>query len=347
VSNTISPTIAGLSQPDPRQGSVERAVARDAVRPLPNPNPTQDERRQRLLQLRVRADDPAVALAAIEAAASLRCMLPFTCWSTDIGATAEIGRYLVWSAFNGVVDARRAFRRANVDRYLIGSGTGTERGLRDRRRILYGTGRVLHPREYPPARVVPSPRAKRQIAASTTEIQELKALIPGLPPQLGSRVQVLFDLCYGAGARPADFKTLRGNAISTVRMYERGFSVVTLPNLSGGVRAVPVTDPEISARLLDLAARAGDGLVLAPNAEFAERNIVNRVSEHLRRHGYPGINTAALRNRWALDLSERVPAALLVQLADVLDLRLLSDQREQLHRYKTRHAITLMMEGTR
>ncbi len=219
--------------------------------------------------------------------------------------------------------------------------------MRERRNILYGTGRVLHPREYPPARVLPAPRPKRQAAATPTEISDLEALIPRLPEPLEARAQVLFDLSYGAGARSADFKTLRGNAITTTRSYGRAFSVVTLPNNAGGVRQVPVIDPAISARLIELSARVGSGLVLAPDAKFAERNIANRVSEQMRNRGYPGLNVAALRNRWVLDLAERVPAALLVQLADLVDVRVLADQRDLLPRYKLRHMITLMMEAWR
>lgn len=331
-----------------RSATVPQTVAAEAVRDLPAVPPSEEQRRARLLLLTVRAPNAQIAAAAVEAAATARCLVPFTCLSTDRNTAAAIARFLVWTAYpTGVVDLRRGFRRSNVDRYLRSSGTGAERGLRERRNILYGTGRVLHPREYPPARVVPAPRATRQAAATPTEIRDLKALIPRLPDTLAARAQVLFDLCYGAGARSADFKTLRGTAIATTRSYGRAFSVVTLPNNAGGVRQVPVIDPVISARLVALSARVGPGLVLAPDAEFAERNIVNRVSEKLRARGYPGLNTAALRNRWVLDLAERVPAAMLIQLADLVDVRVLADQRDQLRRYKTRHIITLMMEAWR
>jgi DNA-binding PucR family transcriptional regulator len=140
---------------------------------------------------------------------------------------------------------------------------------------------------------------------------------------------------------------LRGTAITTVRSNGRAICVVSLPNSAGGVRQVPVLDAGVNARLLALAARAGNDLVLAPNREFAERNIVNRIGEDMRRRGYPGLQPAALRNRWILDLAERIPAALLLQLADVLDVRVLSDQRGQLPHYKVRHTITLLQEGPR
>ncbi|KAA0024910.1 hypothetical protein [Antrihabitans cavernicola] len=310
---------------------------------------SEDQRFERLRSMSVRTRDRVLAEAAVDAAARLRARMPISAANTDRNATALIARFLVAEGEAvGVVEERTAFRRANVDRYLtLRAQRGTERSTRECRNILYAAGRVLHPREYPAARVLPAPRFKRQPAATAHEIRDLYALIPGLPTSLGTRVQVLVDLCWGAGARPADFKSLRGTALTSTVMSGRAISVVALPNSAGGVRQVPVIDEAISARLIGLAARTGNGLVLAPSSEFAERNIVNRVSEHLRRRGYKGVDTAALRNRWILDLSERIPAALLMQLADVVDIRVLADQRDLLHRYKLRHAITVMMEANR
>jgi hypothetical protein len=162
------------------------------------------------------------------------------------------------------------------------------------------------------------------------------------------RALALADLSYGVGARPADFKVLRGTAITTVRSHGRAICVVALPNTAGGVRQVPVLDAGINSRLIELAARVGDGLVLAPNAEFAERNIVNRISEKLTNKGYPPVRTVALRNRWILDMAERrIPTAMLLQLADVLDLRVLTDLRKELPHFKIRHAITILQESLR
>ncbi|WP_142926822.1 hypothetical protein [Mycobacterium marinum] len=122
---------------------------------------------------------------------------------------------------------------------------------------------------------------------------------------------------------------------------------MALPNVGGGVRQVPIVDPAISARLLELAATVGDGLLLAPTAAVAERNIANRVSEQLRSHGHPGVETVALRNRWILDLAQRVPAVLLQQLADVCDLRILGDERQLLPQYELRHAASILSEVQR
>lgn len=87
--------------------------------------------------------------------------------------------------------------------------------------------------------------------------------------------------------------------------------------------------------------------MLAPHALTAERNVVNRVSEQLRSLGHPGLDPVALRNRWVLDLAERVPAVLLQQLADLCELRILVDERALVQQYKLRHAITLLTEARR
>ncbi len=332
---------------EPQLDEASALVLRAAVAPLPDPGPDRLERMRVLTGITIRHDDPQVAIDAVTQAATVRCMIEFTRTSTDVKACAELARFLGWAAVDGVVDARRALHRSGVDEYLTLQGYRRPRGLRECRQILYTAGRLFHPREFPPARVLPAPRPKRQTAASHDDIRKLYRLIQEMPPALGMRALALADLSYGVGARPADFKVLRGTAITTVRSDGRAICVVTLPNNAGGVRQVPVLDPGINGRLLALAARAGDDLVLAPNREFAERNIVNRIGEDMRRRGYPGPQPAALRNRWILDLAERIPAALLLQLADVLDIRVLADQRGQLPHYKVRHTITLLREGLR
>ncbi len=324
-------------------------MSRPVVSALPLPKDCDRERYERLLVIRVRSVDSGIGEAAVENAARVRCLLPFTCASTDRNAASLIARFLVAEAsVVGVVDAKSSFRRANVDRYLAARARRrTERSLRECRNVLYAAGRVMHPPEYPAARVLPAPRFKRQEAASVHRVQALYALVPGLPASLARRLEVLIDLSYGAGARSADLKMLRGSAISTVRHDGRELTVVTLPNLGGGTRQVPVFDAVIGSRIADLANHVGDGLLLAPGRDEAERNAPNRISEHLRRLGYGGVSVTALRNRWVLDLAERVPAALLVQLADVVDTRVFADQRGQLPTYSLRHSVAVMGEVQR
>lgn len=323
------------------------AAARAAVKELPALPPSESDRLGRLLRQTVTADSPEVARAAIETAAMLRCQVPFTTAEQDRKTVGHVARFLVWSAFGDVVDPVRAFTKANVDEHLAATATKSKRSYEQRRYVLYGTGRRLHPRQFPLAQPKNAPMRHHHPVASQAEIRRLQTLIPRLPDRLGQRTQALLDLSHGAGARPADLRTLRGTAITSVSVDGRAIAVVALPNLGGGVRQVPVVDPAVSGRLLGLAAHLGDRLVLAPQATVAERNIVNRVSEQLRSHGHAGLDPVALRNRWVLDLAERVPAVLLQQLADLRELRILADERRSLTQFKLRHAITILTEARR
>ncbi len=120
---------------------------------------------------------------------------------------------------------------------------------------------------------------------------------------------------------------------------------MALPNIHGGTRQVPVINPDISARLLEYAHRCGSGYLLATSTGKVERNAANRAGEHLRARGHHGFSPMALRNRWILDMAERIPASLLLQLADVCDLRVLADQRPLLPTYGIQHSIALLNEN--
>lgn len=327
----------------------ERAVevARDAVRPTPPAAITQSERLQALQRVTIRADNRELAAGAVREAARLRCLKHGNGGEDDRKATGLVARFLMWSSFGDVIDPARAFTRANVDEYLIWTKVNSERSLRQRRYILYGIGRELHPQQFPRSHTVPAPRRKRLPAASMAEVARLEHLIPRLPARLAQRAQALFDLSYGAGARAGDFRSLRGTSIISMSVDGRAIAVVALPNRLGGVRQVPVVNPAIAARLLSLSVAVGSGLVLSPKTEQPERNIVNRTNGDLRRHGHAGMNHLGLRNRWILDLAATVPAALLLQLADVSDLRVLVDQRPLLPTYTVRHAITTLQENQR
>lgn len=347
-SDSTNPAVAESKIPEAPAKAVA-AAARAAVRELPSPPPSELDRLTRLSNLTVTlaADNPELARDAIEAAALLRCQIPFTTTGQDRKIVGHIARFLIWSAFGDVVDPIRAFTRANVDEYLVVTATSRRRTLDQMRWVLYGTGRRLHPQQFPRAQPKTAPMRPRHPVASDADVRRLQALIPRLPARLGQRTQALLDLSYGAGARPVDYRSLRGTAVTSIRVDEREIGVVALPNVGGGVRQVPIVDPAISARLLELAATVGDGLLLAPSAAVAERNIANRVSEQLRSHGHPGVETVALRNRWILDLAQRVPAVLLQQLADVCDLRILADERQLLPQYDLRHAASILSEVQR
>ncbi len=72
------------------------------------------------------------------------------------------------------------------------------------------------------------------------------------------------------------------------------------------------------------------------------RNAANKVSESLIRRSDNGVNAAAVRRRWMLDLAETVPAALLMQLADVKELRVLAEQRHHLPSFEIHHGVSWM-----
>ncbi|WP_443986841.1 hypothetical protein, partial [Mycobacterium marinum] len=125
--------IAGTSDrtdgrpPDPAAsdwpGKTVVAVARAAVRELPALAPAESDRLAGLLRQKVAADSPGLATEAIEAAAMLRCQVPFTTAEQDRKTVGHVARFLVWSAFGGVVDPKRAFTKANVDEYLAATAT--------------------------------------------------------------------------------------------------------------------------------------------------------------------------------------------------------------------------------
>ncbi|MCZ0731166.1 hypothetical protein [Mycolicibacterium iranicum] len=347
ASPPVSPQAAAHGPAAESAAKTTMLVAQSAVRELPALPPSEHDRLATLLRQSVGADDPEVARAAIVAAATLRCQVPFTSAEQDRKDVGHVARFLVWAAFGDVVDPVRAFTRANVDEHLAATATASKRSADQRRYILYRTGRRLHPQQFPPRIGMNVSARQRHPVASHAEIARLRTLVPRLPARLSQRTQALLDLSYGAGARPADFRSLRGTAITTTTVDGRAVAVVALPNLGGGVRQVPVWDREIGARLVGLAAGLGDRLILAPHAVAAERNIVNRVGEQLRSHGHPSIDPVALRNRWVLDLAERIPAVLLQQLADLCELRILVDERSLVTQYKLRHAITILDEARR
>jgi hypothetical protein len=95
-----APSAPGTAQAESaRSRMAGQRVAADSVRDLPAVPPTETERRARLLLLSVKAPNPQIATAAVEAAATARCLLPFTRLSTDLNAAAAIARFLVWAAY--------------------------------------------------------------------------------------------------------------------------------------------------------------------------------------------------------------------------------------------------------
>jgi hypothetical protein len=284
---------------------------------------------------------------ALEAGRRLWCATGPSSPYTDKDAVRVVARYLAIDADRmGGFSFKASLRRANVDAYLNYLQTyRTARSMRTVRGQLYTVGRLVHPREYPQRQTLAQPHVPRTPAASTSAVSDLYALAPTLPTSLSQRLFVVLDCCLGAGARPGDFRTLTGKSITEASWDGDTVAVVTLPNIAGGTRQVPVADVEVSRRLLALArSRKWRFLLPSTNGEV-ERNATNRVAEHLRRRGYPGVDANALRNRWLLDMATRIPAALMLQLADVRTAQILSDQRDQLPTFGLQQAIALTKEN--
>ncbi|MCA1008640.1 hypothetical protein LCL87_23285 [Rhodococcus hoagii] len=337
----FTPPRKAVSRPDPVEMVVD-SIVREMI-----PVAGADDRFDRLLErVQIRTRDEALGTEAVRAAAALRCRMPEGTWGTEVVVTQTIARFLAAeAAVTGRFDPRAALRRANVDRYLEEQRGYGSRSLHTRLWMLYAAGRIFHPGEYPRERAI-APRTKHVPPASTVEVAQLLALVPTLSAVVGRRLQTVVDLCWGVGARRADFRYLQGTAISTRRWQGKTVALVELRNNAGGTRTVPAFKPDLVERLGRLSDYAGDGLVLAPHKKTTQRNEVNRIAEALRRLGHPGVNPVALRHRWMLDMAERLPAALVLQLADVVDLKVISDYR-RLTTYRLAHALTMMGEAFR
>ncbi|MBM4600883.1 hypothetical protein GS440_22060 [Rhodococcus hoagii] len=323
-------------------------VVRDRELQKMIPETGSNERFDRLVErVKVRTRDKVLGAEAVKFGAALRCQMPEGTWGTEVAVTQMIARYLAAeAAVTGRFDPRAALRRANVDRYGAEQLEFGSQSLSSFMWMLYAAGRLLHPGEFPRKARATAPRPKHVPPAETSEIERLLALVPTLSGVNGRRLQTVVDLCWGAGARRADFRYLCGSAITTRTWQDRTVALVELRNNAGGVRAVPVFDPAMVERLAALSEYSGEGLVLAPAKTVTHRNEINRVAESLREQGHRGFNPLALRHRWMLETAERLPAAIVLQLADVIDLRVISDHR-RLPVYGLEYILETMSEAIR
>jgi hypothetical protein len=334
----------------------DQAVAADLSIPQPlvakasEPLPVEGLDPARLTALRAfrqRASDSSLSQSAVESAALVWARTQFSAAGTDRQAMSILSRLLLDEGLlYGFVDARRALKRTSVDRWLIRFGQRrTKNSLRTYKSLLYTAGRALWPNEYPAPRAVDAARGKSRPAAKREDVRDLHGLAPTLSLSLRRRVNAVLDLCGSAGARPGELKQLLGTDIRALDVGSHRVAVVRIKSRIGVVREVPVVQPAAVPRLLELAEAVGPGRVLSSErSDGASRNAVNDIAGALRREGHPGINPEQLRNRWVLDLAARVPATLLLQLADVGDLRILSDQRQLLPRYETSAAAATLLE---
>lgn len=305
--------------------------------PAPGTNP----RFERLLPVKIRCRDQALGEEAVRIAAAFQCALREATEGTDVAVTQALARYFaVEAAVTGRLDPRSALRRANVDRYLTEQIEFGSKSLRSLRWMFYSAGCLLHPGEFPRENAV-AYRTNHVPAAAPDEVRRLYGLVPTLPTLLAQRLQAVVDLCWGVGARRADFRYLKGNSISVRRRDGRPVALVELRNNSGGTRLVPAIEPILVDNLARLSDYAGDGLVLAPHKQTTHRNELNRVAEGLRKRGHRGYNPVALRHRWMVDLAEQLPAALVLYLADIGDLRVIS-LHQRIPEYKLERILTAM-----
>ncbi|WP_341258413.1 hypothetical protein [Gordonia malaquae] len=263
------------------------------------------------LQLR----QPAVGELVREAAARAQASTPFTTERTDIDGFRAVVRLLVAYFYQtGHVDARRALKRSNIDKYLV------ERTLKTRRTVrwqLYCAGRVLYPGEFPPRAVVEAPRQTATPASTEREIAALYTIASTLGPKWSRAMTCLVDFIGGVGARPAELKHLRRTDVSVEVINGVTCTVVTLQTASSEPRRVPVWDQQVAARIRRHAATARHDLIAAfGDAPTVERNAINRINERLSERGYSDrLNAKALRNFWLVQMASILPIIPFLQIA--------------------------------
>ena len=331
-----------VSKPADPASAPSTPVERGPV--LPPMHPAIDPQRYAsLANLTLRDADKRYEAAALEAAKRLCLLDPdeVIVHHTDRMKVGNIARYLVAEAVRaGGFNYKAAFRRANVDCALEAMALRmTGKSVKMMRSQFYAVGRRVHPREYPAPRSL-VPNVVRSTATSPEQIRRLYALAPSLPTVHAQRLHMVLDLCHGAGARPSDLKTLRGVDVHETTWDQERVALVRLTNVGGGTRLVPVADPAASDRLLAAAAERGTGHMMTFAGDKIGRNTANKVSEYLVRRGHEGLNAIAARHRWMLNLAQIVPAALLMQLADAGELRVLGEQRHLLSSFETLHAVS-------
>lgn len=254
----------------------------------------------------------------------------------DAKAARIVARYLYDEALLfSSVDEERALTRAAVDRWLFRDDVFSRRSQRTYRTILYAAGRVLYPHEFPEPHRQRGPRRKAVPAAKTSLEDELYAIAPSLRPMLRAQLLTILDLTTGAGLSSQEIRHLRGSDISPLELPER--TVVQIAVRKRGVvsRVVPVVCPVRGHRLLARAREVGSGFIFPIVGETMPRNAICHVAEELVEQGFPGFNAAALRNRWVVKLASDpgVPAAMLMKMAGIADLRVLHDLEADLPKF--------------
>lgn len=337
---------AGVPAPDDLDAVRPRRMT---VRMLP------DGARQRYEKLvattNIRVPDGPFREEALDQAAKLQACTPFVSEEVDRKSVRVVAHVLYDDALETqVVDERHALTRDRVNRWLVREAKRVSgRSVKTYEQILARVGRLLYPQQFPAARVVSGSRKKAQRASAPGTAEELYAVVPSLNPHFAQMLLWVLDLVTGAGLRSSEIKTLRGSDFSVVHLGpNRVVVVVRIISRWGKPRRVPVIDPAKGHRLLTRAQEVGSGTFLPLTADGQlDRNALNRVNAVLKEQGFPVVDALGLRNRWLVDLasSPGIPAAALLHLAGVSDLRILADQVEQLPKYKPVDLAQLLIDA--
>lgn len=288
---------------------------------------------------------------AIERAAMIQARTPFNSAEVDRKGVRVIARCLYDDALQWQdVDEFRALTKESVNRWLLQQGRRVKPGsVKTYDQVLSRAGRVLYPQQFPVRTAVSGSRQKGRRASGRSAAEELYAVAPLLSPSMRLTCVLVLDLITGAGLRASEIKDLRGSDFTVVKVGPgHEVVVVRIKGRRGKTRSVPVIDPAKGHRLIQRAHEVGAGsfMPLTSNAQV-DRNVVNRVNDALKGQGFPAMDARGLRNRWVLDLASQpgVPAAALLRLAGVGDLRVLADQVEQLPTYKPADLAQLLIDA--
>lgn len=311
----------------------------------------QRDRYETLRSLTIREPVGVLRDDAVAWAAWVWAQTPVHTEAADRKECGILARFLYSEALTyQYVDVDRACTRPTVDRWLESTTSPLSlRSQRIYRAALYAAGRVAHPREFPAPRAVIAPRNKGNPAAEPGTAEALYAITPALPAALRAATLLVLDLACGAGLRPGEIKEITGDDIAVVDR-PGGVRLVTVRVRRRGKvdRTVPVVDPAKAHRLIERARQAGPGPLFGRTSSGkVYHNAVNRVADKLVALGYPRLSAAALRHRYLLDaaMAPGFPAAAMLAMFGVCDMRVLVDRVDQLPGYTAVELADLLIDA--
>lgn len=304
------------------------------------------------------ADGP-LKTQALESAAILQAMCPFVSEKADRRGFRRVARYLYDDALDHgehgeeAVDEWRALSKQEVNQWLSRKAhTVSPRGVKTYEQDLARVGRLIYPQQYPAPREHSASRRKGQRAVVPGTAEYLYSIAVSLKPTHARMLRWQLDLITGAGMRTGEIKDLRGHDVSVMCDGDEDVVVVKVTGRWGRIRWVPVIDEDKAARILARARQVGEGFfVPVMSTGEVDRNALNRINRVLKKRGFGVVDATGLRNRWLVDLACRpgIPAAVLMSVAGVGDLRILADQADSLPRYTPQQLARLFIaadEGT-